>query len=262
MHGVCALCGQAAALIDSHFLPAALYQEMNDPTGPIKSMVVVTPDGTFQSGAQFHMHLLCMECEIRFQQGGEAWTLRMRYRSDETFPLRDLLLKSSPSNSNAETRIYEATTVADLEIDQLVYFAASILWRAGITDWATKFANAPKIDLSAPLMSKLAAYLQGTDSFPSDVFLVVSLAPEAQPIRTLLVPVKVQDTPFTKYEAHIPGMMFEWFIGAASALDTWSLNNPPRRIVLTDLIRQRLLKVAAKNIPASEPKGSLKKQFS
>jgi len=28
--------------------------------------------------------------------------------------------------------------------------SASIFWRAGITDWKVKFADAPKIDLDAP----------------------------------------------------------------------------------------------------------------
>jgi hypothetical protein len=49
MTGTCALCGNTATLIDSHFMPAALYQEMNDPNGPIKNMIVVTTRGTFQS---------------------------------------------------------------------------------------------------------------------------------------------------------------------------------------------------------------------
>ena len=71
-------------------MPAALYQEMNDPNGPIKNMIVVTTRGTFQSAEQFHMPLLCQACEIRFQKGGENWTLENRYRSDGSFPLRDL----------------------------------------------------------------------------------------------------------------------------------------------------------------------------
>jgi len=262
MNGTCALCNCSAKLIDSHFLPAALYQEMNDPTGPIKHMIVVTPKGTFQSGEQFHMHLLCQTCEERFQTNGENWTLATRYRSDGTFPLRDLLRQSQPSNSTAETSVYEATSIAALEVDRLVYFAASILWRAGITAWTTKFADAPKIDLPPPLSTELKDYLLGRRAFPASIFLVVSVASEAQPMRMLLVPWKVQECPFIKYEAHIPGLMFEWFINGQSKLDTWSLNNPPKRIVLTDLVRRRLERVAAKIISASERKGGLKKHFS
>jgi hypothetical protein len=208
------------------------------------------------------MHLLCQQCEIRFQQGGEDWTLAGRYRSDGTFQLRDLLLKSTPSNSKGETSVYEATSIPALDVDRLVYFAASILWRAGASAWTTKFADAPKIDLPPPLLTELADYLLGRRAFPASVFLVVSVASEAQPIRMLLAPLKTQECPFIRYEAHIPGLMFEWFINGQPELDTWSLNNPPKRIVLTTLVRQRLLHVAAKIIPGSQPKGGLKKHFS
>lgn len=96
MVATCALCGKVETLIASHFMPAALYPELNDPTDPIKHMIVVTRKGTFQSGEQFAMPLLYQKCEIRFQQGGESWTLANRYRSDGSFPLREMLLASAP----------------------------------------------------------------------------------------------------------------------------------------------------------------------
>ncbi len=133
MNGTCALCSVTAELIDSHFLPAALYKEMNDPAGPIKNMNAVTPKGTYQSGEQFHMPLLCQDCEIRFQQGGENRTLAMRYRSDGTYPLRELLRQSKSIYSNEGTSVYDAVAIADIKTDHLIYFAASIFWRAGVT---------------------------------------------------------------------------------------------------------------------------------
>jgi len=261
MAGNCALCGSYATLIDSHFMPAALYQELNDPAGPIKNMIVVTRKGTFQSPEQFHMPLLCQACEIRFQQGGENWVLAMRYRSDGSFPLRDLLQGATPVNTNGATSVFNARSLTGVDVDRLLYFAASIFWRAGIANWATKFADAPKIDLRPEIMAKFADYLLGKGVFPGETSLNVCVASDAQPQRTMISPFKAQETPFARYEAHIPGMMFELFVDAGPTRDPWSLNNAPERIVLTDMVTKRVLQAAGDIVPDSEPKGSLKKHI-
>lgn len=261
MTGNCALCGNYETLIDSHFMPAALYQELNDPTGPIKHMIVVTRKSTFQNPEQFHMPLLCQACEIRFQQGGEDWVLAMRYRSDGSFPLRDLLQRATPVSSNKETSVFDARSINGVDVDRLLYFAASIFWRAGIADWATKFADAPKIDLMPEIMAKFANYLLGKGAFPSETSLNVWVVSDAQAQRAMISPFKAQEIPFVRYEAHIPGMIFELFVDAGPTNDPWSLNNAPERIVLTELVTKRVLKIARDIVPESEPKGSLKKHL-
>ena len=125
MTGPCALCGTHAPLLNSHFMPRSLYQELVEPNFAIKQMIVLKCDKTNQSSLQFSMHLLCQGCEIRFQHGGEDWTLGNRYRTDGSFPIRDLLLNASPVETKPDgSRVYEARTVAGLAVDQLVYFEA------------------------------------------------------------------------------------------------------------------------------------------
>jgi hypothetical protein len=262
MIGVCVLCGKTDELLDSHFLPAALYRELNDPGGPIQQMIVITPDGTYQSGDQFSMPLLCQECEIRFQQGGEYWTLTHRWRPDGTYPLRDMLLATAPESSNANVKVYNARSVKGLEPEKLLYFAASIFWRAGIADWKTRFVNAPKIDLPIELMEKLKQFLLGSGPFPKELFILITVVSDARPLPTLISPKKAQDTPFVRYEMHITAMMFEFFLNAEEKYDVWSISNAPERIVLSDMPTQRLRQIAATNVPNSEPKGSLAKKLS
>ena len=158
----CALFGKYETLIDSHFMPAALYRELNDPAGPIKNMIVARRKGTFQSPAQFHTPLMCQACEIKFQQGGENWVLAMRYRSDGSFSLRDLLASATPSSTNGATSVFNARSISGIDVDRLLYFSASIFWRAGITRRTTKFADAPQIDLRPEIMAKFAHYRLGT----------------------------------------------------------------------------------------------------
>jgi hypothetical protein len=262
MTGTCALCGNTAPLIDSHFMPAALYQDMNEPNGPIKHMIVVTMLGTFQSAEQFQMPLLCQACEIRFQKGGEDWTLANRYRSDGSFPLRDLLLSSTPETEKGDgTKIFEAANVSGLMIEQLIYFAASLFWRAGIADWKVKFAEAPKIDLTTDLTGKLRDYLLGQGPFPAAASVFVLVDAEVKPQRVISSPAKVSEIPYLRYEAHIPGMIFELAVDVLPPLGEMSLDSPIERIILTPLVTQRVKVMGAPLIAASEPKGSLKKHF-
>lgn len=263
MQGTCALCGNTDTLIDSHFMPAALYQEMNDPKGPIRNMIVVTASGTFQSPEQFHMPLLCQACEIRFQKGGENWTLANRYRADGSFPLRDLLLRSTPETQrNDGTSIYEAGKVTGLMVEQLLYFAASLFWRAGIADWKVKFAEAPRIDLPASLMRDLRDYLLGHGPFPAAACVFVMVDAETTPQRIMTSPVKVSEVPYVRYEAHVPGMIFELAVNAAYPFDELSISKPIERIMVTLLVTERVRAMGAPLIASSEPKGSLKKHFS
>jgi len=110
-------------------------------------------------------------------------------------------------------------------------------------------------------MAKFADYLLGKGVFPGETSLNVCVASDAQPQRTMISPFKAQETPFARYEAHIPGMMFELFVDAGPTRDPWSLNNAPERIVLTDMVTKRVLQAAGDIVPDSEPKGSLKKHI-
>ena len=209
------------------------------------------------------MPLLCQACEIRFQKGGENWTLENRYRSDGTFPLRDLLLAASPETDRGDgICIYEARKVPGLKIEQLLYFAASLFWRAGIADWRVKFADAPKIDLSTNLMGELRDYLLGNGPFPTTASLFALVDAEANPQRVMPSPAKVGDVPFVRYESHIPGMIFEFAVNVVPSFDELSLDSPIERIVLTPLVTERVKVMCAPLIGSCEPKGSLKKHFS
>jgi hypothetical protein len=237
MVGDCALCGNAATLIKSHFMPAALYQELLDPTGPIKQMIVLNRDKTHQSGEQFVMPLLCQTCEVRFQQGGEDWTLANRYRSDGSFPLRDMLQSATPEEVRQDrSKVYDALKVSRLDIQQLIYFAASLFWRAGIADWKVRFADAPKIDLDAQLMTELQQYLLGKSPFPARASVFIVLDETATPFRAMWCPRKQGERPELRYSLYIPGMIFELGVDLTPQLRDYSISEPTEKIVLSDLV--------------------------
>jgi hypothetical protein len=262
MTGTCALCGLNEPLLDSHFMPRSLYQELHEPNFTIKQMIVLRADKTNQSGQQFSMHLLCQACEIRFQQGGEEWTLGNRYRSDGSFLLRDHLLNASPVEMKPDgSRVFEARTVAGLALDRLVYFAVSIFWRAGIADWRVKFADAPKIDLDASLMTELQQYLLGKAPLPSRVSIFVAVDEAPAPWRAMWSPKKQNDRPLLRYSFYIPGMIMELGIDLPQKERIPSISDPVELIVLTNAVHSYVAAMGSRLVETSEVSKSLSKHL-
>ena len=75
--GKCALCLEAGELRDSHFLPAGFYRILRE-GAPTANPVFVNKMSAIMSSAQARAHLLCAECERRFNDGGEDWVRRGR----------------------------------------------------------------------------------------------------------------------------------------------------------------------------------------
>jgi len=262
MTGNCALCGDAATLIKSHFMSAALYQELLDPSGPIKQMIVLKKDKTHQSGEQFVMPLLCQPCEVLFQQGGENWTLANRFRSDGSFPLREMLRRATPVEVRQDgSKIYEAQKVSGLDVQQLIYFGASLFWRAGIADWKVKFADAPKIDLDPKLMDELQQYLLGKRAFPSRASIFVVLDETVAPFRAMWSPRKQGERPELRYSLYIPGLIFELGVDLAPELRDYSISEPTEKIVLSDLVYAYVGAIGSALTESSAVSTSLKKHL-
>ena len=61
--------------------------------------------------------------------------MRHCYRGRGVFRLRALVEKTTPISSDDTFAIYSASETQDVEIEQLVYFCASVLWRASVMEW-------------------------------------------------------------------------------------------------------------------------------
>ena len=243
-------------------MPAALYQELLNPTGPIKQMIVLKRGKTHQSGEQFSMPLLCQDCEVRFQQGGEDWTLANRYRSDGSFPLREMLKRTAPVESKQDrSKAYDARKVAGLEVQQLIYFAASLFWRAGVADWRVKFADAEKIDFDTQLMTELQQYLLAKGPFPPWASVFIVLDETAAPHRAMWSPRKQGERPELRYSLYIPGIIFELGVDLAPQLRNYSISDPTEKIVLSDLVYAYVGAIGSGLTENSEVSKSLKKHL-
>ena len=73
--GECRLCKLTAELKNSHFIPAAFYKAAKRSDPNQEDPIVVTKNVVLQTSKQATAHLLCGECEDRFNKSGEKWTL-------------------------------------------------------------------------------------------------------------------------------------------------------------------------------------------
>jgi hypothetical protein len=98
------------------------------------------------SSRQASDYLLCADCEDRFNKRGETWVLKICWRDEKTFKLRDALLATKPlDGSTSDTRIYLGEHVPDVDPDKLAYFGTSVYWRGAARAWELDGLKVPRL---------------------------------------------------------------------------------------------------------------------
>jgi hypothetical protein len=133
----CYLCKDSAVLCDSHLIPKAMYRLCTAKGEKNPNPFVVTPEIHIQKSTQFRNYLLCERCESRMRVGGEDWVLKRCCRSTtgSPFRLRDAIKAGKPEQSSPTCVVYSCKNLAGVDADRLLYFGASIFWRAAQKRW-------------------------------------------------------------------------------------------------------------------------------
>jgi hypothetical protein len=131
--GSCKLCqSRDVALRDSHLLPKGGYRLLTRSEGG-NAPVIMNSQIAFSKDEQVRGHVLCGDCETRLNANGEGWMLSQCYRVREGFALKNALELAVPVYADGSNlRVYSAATVAEIDVPKLVYFAASVFWRASV----------------------------------------------------------------------------------------------------------------------------------
>jgi len=174
--GLCRLCKETRELKKSHFIPAAFYKTARASDPGHENPVAVTKNIVMQTSKQAVAPLLCGQCEDLFNRHGERWTLANAWLADGTFPLRSALRSRTPSYSKPGFTIYDTAGLAGVDQAKLVYFGASIFWRAGIKDWYLVEPGS-KLELG-PYTEDLRLFLLQKTEFPADAALMLSISGE------------------------------------------------------------------------------------
>lgn len=213
--GKCALCLKTRELRESHFLPAGFYRIIREGETLNENPVLVNKTAALLSSAQARAHLLCSECEGRFNKGGEDWVLKNCWRSPTNFPLHSALTAVEAFLDDKGFRAYEGKKAPGVESDKLAYFGASIFWRASVHDWRVGKDKEQRLSLG-PYQNALRLYLLGDSGMPDGVVLLVTLSKALDDLynRVAVMPWFFNRMPeYRSYKFIVTGLTFQMLFG-------------------------------------------------
>lgn len=153
--GKCALCGEHTVLKDSHLIPKWAYRRLQKTDEGRTDPIRIEGGSAVQTSDQVTMYLLCAACEHRF-------STREDYVSRLTQTDPEGTLKILGSVTRQAPPLAEVVQLdSELDIDAIVYFAASVIWRSCVMKHGCTLGE--RYELA------FRRYLLGETDFPSNV---------------------------------------------------------------------------------------------
>lgn len=209
----CRLCGDDNYLLKSHLLPASIYRILRSDVSGQEDTIVVTNDIALPTSRQMENYLLCKTCEDRINKNGERWMMKYCYRGGSEFLFRDILNSAKPLLQGDKLRIYDAKNISSIDVGQIVYFAASVFWRAAVSFWPIGKKRLKPIDLGPECEERLRQFLLSSGPFPNDATLAVFVSPQPQPLLVAYPPFGGRKDTWHDYRFVIPGVYFLLSVG-------------------------------------------------
>jgi hypothetical protein len=167
--GECKLCLKEKPLHESHLIPRALYAHGK------RKISFATRSVSGSNPRQMKVHLLCLDCERRFNEYGENEVLKwLAPKSARCFPLLDRLRVACPCEDFPALSVFKCRDVG-VDAAKLTYFTLSVVWRRAIHDWiGFDDQLLPRWSLGT-FGEQLRSFLAGEEPFPPDtaVFVIV-----------------------------------------------------------------------------------------
>lgn len=258
--GTCRLCQQSKLLRLSHYLPAALYRLMRNPGGTVQNPVHVNSSVSVSTSDETRQYLLCDDCEGRFSSCGESWVLKHCFRG-RRFRLYDELIQSPVIASNHKGTVYAGRHNPRVDVDGLVYFAASIFWRASVWNDQPKHP----VRFGRHYEEQFRLFLLGQLPFPADAALICAISTPATAKLVTCFPYggrAVVDKTYRIYNFVIPGIEFALLVGQTVPAGNRNLclsKSQDGPILLADDVHQMMLGAMARMVKGSKPVGALRK---
>ena len=257
--GKCALCWTTGELCDSHLLPAGFYRILNK-----GEVVVVDKDKTaVLTSTQASAHLLCADCEERFNREGEDWVLKNCWRSRTRFPLHSALTTSTPFYDKNGARVYKGREVSGIDINKLTYFGLSVFWRASVYNPHFGRVKGQRRLHLGPYKNALRLYLLGTKAgMPDDVVLYVAVSPRLDELQNtvMAMPYRSSKQRYHIYQFAVPGIRFHMLCGRMipKPMQSRSCSGRLGYLYMNEGIEDGILKSARIMVNRAEPKGKLR----
>jgi hypothetical protein len=242
----CKLCQETRELQRSHLVPSAMFRYASDARSPRPNTVVVSRRGRSAVVRHVTAHLLCSDCEQRFNNLGETWMMQQVWNG-ERFPLLDRLNVAMEIRPFAGAVAYSGADCG-IDTEKLGYFALSVLWRAAVRTWTTSKYSTERIELKA-FEEPIRLYLLGDGQFPANVAVVATVCTDRYS-RVFYLPAPASfpiPIPLQAFAFLALGVQFLIFTGPFAPTVACCVQSPQRLIFKRDC-RQKTLEMFAELI--------------
>ena len=260
----CHLCQQQRYLQNSHLLAAGFYKIARKHSPPGKHPVAISDGGAVSTSRQICEPMLCKECEQRFNQEGEDWVLQHCWRGPQEFPLGQLLRGETPATTVEDLRLYGPATI---DLTKLVYFGASVFWRAAAKSWKDPRGKTIRQLKFGPYEEQLRKFLLGAE-WPQGFVLIVTLNKDLATQNDQFPAIaggvicpphsRRRGDTYHQYEFLIPGMFFRGLLGSVIPLAVGEISTCPGGF-LHVCSEDEWLKTFRRMVKESVPKGAIGK---
>jgi hypothetical protein len=214
--GRCGLCREDRDLRRSHLLPAGVFAIFRSCTTAGEHPVLITPRGSVFSDHEARAYLLCDDCEARFNREGEDWTLENCWRGPTEFRLRNVLGGAASVEREPGYHVFDGAATTGVEMRKLVYFAASVFWRAAACRWRIGEQLGPRLPLGPYEESLRQFLLAESAALPDGVALVIGVSVAREDGHNCVAEYPIPNRRSSGHFTHrfsIPGLSFMLFVG-------------------------------------------------
>lgn len=152
-----------------------------------------------------------------------------------------LICALTPFQEEPPLSAYSGTAIG-IDTEQLAYYALSVLWRSGVTQWRTVNHQTTGISLGT-FEEPIREYLAGEGPFPKDVVIHVWVCTDIGSRFNTFAPTQSMGTPYLKYSVLVRGLWFHIFTGnnlPAVLWETCCVNSARKVIFKRDCTREVL----------------------
>jgi hypothetical protein len=158
-----------------------------------------------------------------------------------------MLRTATPMKSDSTGDLVSTVGIVGMDVEKIAYFAASVFWRASVSDWPIQGKVVPKISLGA-LQGEFADYLLGRSRFPTSCNLLIYVAGDTTPPIAMHPPQCGNAGGLDECRFSIPGMRFSLLPKIPQS--SLSLTAPPYHPLLISNDQSRLLAQGAATLRA------------
>lgn len=188
-------------------MPAALYPWHRD-------LQFAMGDGTPFDPVEIKAHLLCGDCEQRFNRNGENEVLRWLAAKAKagTSPLQKKLREVTPvfRDTPPSGDCYFASSLG-IDAEKFAYFGLSLLWRAAVHSWPlAPGRSSTRLELGA-YEEPLRRYLVGNAPFPDNIHVMITVCTDIKSQKFWAPPQEGDIRGM--YVAPVLGMAYRFWLG-------------------------------------------------